>query len=271
MTAQRLPLTALTKRPAPHDAPIVCLTAYTADIARIVDPHVDLLLVGDSLGMVLYGFPTTLPVTLEMMIAHGAAVMRGSARAIVVVDMPYGSYEESPDQALMNATRLMRETGCAAIKLEGGAVMEATIRHLVQNGVPVMGHIGLLPQSVEKTGGYKIQGRDAVSAAQIHNDARAIAAAGAFACVIEGTVEPVARAITAAAPIPIIGIGASAGCDGQVLVINDLLGLTVKPPRFAKRYADLTGTIATAAETYASDVRTRAFPASEHTFAAPRD
>ena len=177
-------------------APVVCLTAYTAPVARLLDPHVDILLVGDSLGMVLYGFENTLPVTLDMMIAHGAAVVRSSTQALVVVDMPYGSYEESPEQALRNAARVMKETGCLAVKLEGGQEMAATIRRFVQNGVPVMGHIGLMPQSVEKMGGFKIQGRDEAQAAKLIADAKAIEAAGAFSIVIEGTVEPVARAIT---------------------------------------------------------------------------
>ena len=248
------------------DAPLVCLTAYTADIARLVDPHVDLLLVGDSLGMVLYGFSTTLPVTLDIMIAHGAAVVRGAAQAPVVVDMPYGTYEETPEQALRNAQRIMDETGCAAVKLEGGQAMRATIRHLTAQGIPVMGHIGLLPQSVKKMGGYKVQGRDDAGAAQLLADAQAVTEAGAFALVIEGTVEPVARAITESVAIPTIGIGASASCDGQVLVINDVLGLTVKPPRFAKRYADLAEVISSAAARYAADVRACRFPAPEHTF-----
>ncbi|HUY68729.1 MAG TPA: 3-methyl-2-oxobutanoate hydroxymethyltransferase [Alphaproteobacteria bacterium] len=244
--------------------PFVCLTAYTAPVARLVDPYVDLILVGDSLGMVEYGFDTTLPVTLDMMIAHGAAVVRGSSRAFVVVDMPYGTYEKSPDEALRNARRVMSETGCGAVKLEGGAAMAATVKHLVQNNVPVMGHIGLLPQSVEKMGGYKIQGRDGAQALIV--DAKAITEAGAFAIVIEGTVEPVARAITEAVAVPTIGIGASPSCDGQVLVINDLLGLTERAPKFAKRYADLGVAIAEAAQKYAEDVRARRFPDKEHCY-----
>ncbi len=223
--------------------PIVCLTAYTADVARLLDPHVDLLLVGDSLGMVLYGFPNTLSVTLEMMIAHGTAVVRGSAHAVVVVDMPYGSYEESPQQALKNAGRVMKETGCAAVKMEGGVEMAETIRHLTQNKVPVMGHVGLLPQSVEKMGGFKIQGRDDVQVKKLKEDIAAVAAAGAFSIVIEGTVEPVARELTKSVKVPTIGIGASPACDGQILVITDVLGLTPKPPRFAKRYADIAAAI----------------------------
>jgi 3-methyl-2-oxobutanoate hydroxymethyltransferase len=249
--------------------PIVCLTAYTAPVARLLDPHVDILLVGDSLGMVLYGFKNTLLVTLDMMIAHGAAVVRSSTQALVVVDMPYGSYEESPEQALRNAMRVVKETGCDAVKLEGGQEMAATVRHLVQNGVPVMGHVGLMPQSVEKMGGYKIQGRDEAQAKKITADANASADTGAFSIVIEGTVEPVARAITALLSIPTIGIGASPACDGQVLVIDDILGtFPAFAPRFAKRYAELAPLISEAAEKYATDVRERRFPGPEHIFPA---
>jgi 3-methyl-2-oxobutanoate hydroxymethyltransferase len=250
------------------DVPIVCLTAYTADIARILDPHVDILLAGDSLGMALYGYPDTLSVTIDMMIAHGAAVVRSTSHALVIVDMPAGAYELSSQQALLNAQQIMRETGCGAVKLEGGEEMAATIRHLTQNGVPVMGHIGLLPQSVEKMGGYKIQGRDEAGAQKLFADARAIAAAGVFSFVIEGTVEPVARAITAAVEVPTIGIGASAECDGQVLVITDLLGLTPKPPRFAKAFVNLAPLIAEATQRYAGDVRARRFPGPGHLFQA---
>jgi 3-methyl-2-oxobutanoate hydroxymethyltransferase len=248
--------------------PVVCLTAYTAPIARLVDAHVDLILVGDSVGMVLYGFPNTLSVTLDMMVAHGAAVVRSTSHALIVVDMPYGSYEESADQALRNAQRVMNETGCAAVKLEGGREMAATVRHLVQNNIPVMGHVGLLPQSVEKMGGFKIQGRDDASVKKTKADAKAIADAGAFAMVIEGTVENVARDITKTVVVPTIGIGASAVCDGQILVIDDILGFTPKPPRFAKKFADVTPMIAAAIETYAADVRARRFPGDEHTFKA---
>jgi 3-methyl-2-oxobutanoate hydroxymethyltransferase len=247
-------------------APIVCLTAYTAPVARLLDPHVDILLVGDSVGMVLYGYPDTLSVTLDMMVAHGGAVARSTQHALVVVDMPVGTYERSPEGALANARRIMNETGCAAVKLEGGENSAATVKHLVKNGVAVMGHVGLLPQSVKQMGGYKIQGRDEAGAQKLIADAKAIADAGAFSLVIEGTIEPVARAITAAVPIPTIGIGASPACDGQVLVINDVLGLTEKPPKFAKRFADLAPLIAKAAETYANDVRARRFPTAEHVY-----
>lgn len=246
--------------------PIVCLTAYTAPIARLVDPHVELILVGDSLGMVVYGFPNTLPVTLDMMIAHGAAVVRNTSHALIVVDMPYGSYEDSPQQALENATRLKRETGCQAVKLEGGSEMAETVAHLVRHGIPVMGHVGLMPQSVEKMGGFKIQGRGDESSARIKADAAAIAAAGAFSIVIEGTVEPVARAITDTVPVPTIGIGASPACDGQILVIDDVLGLTPRPPRFARRFADAPAVITAAIEAYAAEVRAGRFPGPEHCF-----
>jgi 3-methyl-2-oxobutanoate hydroxymethyltransferase len=248
-------------------APLVCLTAYTAYMARVVDPLVDIILVGDSVGMVLYGFPDTLSVTLDMMIAHGAAVVRSTSQAFIVVDMPVNTYEQSPEQALTNAQRVIKETGCGAVKMEGGVDLAPTIRHLTQNGIPVMGHIGLLPQSIEKMGGYKIQGRDEDSAQRLMADAKAISEAGAFAFVIEGTVEPVSRAITEAVKIPTIGIGASAACDGQVLVITDVLGLTPKPPRFAKAYAQLARTLAEAVQAYAEEVRSRRFPTVEHVFA----
>jgi 3-methyl-2-oxobutanoate hydroxymethyltransferase len=247
--------------------PIVGLTAYTAPIARLLDPHADFLLVGDSLGMVVYGFGSTLPVTLEMMIAHGAAVMRASATALVVVDLPFGGYQESPEQAFRNAARIMAETGSAAVKLEGGEEMADTVRFLTRRGVPVMGHVGLMPQSVNTAGGFRVQGRGARQADRVMTDAVAIAEAGAFAIVIEGTVEPVARAITEAAPVPTIGIGASPACDGQILVIDDVLGIfTEFTPRFVKRYAELAPLISAAAEAYAGDVRARRFPGPEHCF-----
>ena len=204
--------------------PIVCLTAYTAPMARLLDPHVDLLLVGDSLGMVLYGMESTVPVTLDMMIAHGAAVVRGSAHACVMVDLPFGSYQESPQQAFRSAARVLAETGCAGVKLEGGAEMAETVRFLSQRGVPVWSHIGLMPQAVNVSG-FRAQGRDAAEAERIMADARAVVDAGAFALLIEGTYEAAARAITEAVPVPTIGIGASPACDGQVLVTEDVLGL----------------------------------------------
>jgi 3-methyl-2-oxobutanoate hydroxymethyltransferase len=232
-----------------------------------LDEHVDVLLVGDSLGMVLYGLPSTLAVTVDMMVAHGAAVMRGTSRALVVVDMPFGSYQESPAQAFRNAARIMAETGCAAVKLEGGAEMAETVDFLVKRGVPVCGHVGLMPQSVNTAGGFRAQGRDAAQAAKVAADARAIAEAGAFALVIEGTVEPVARQITETLAIPTIGIGASPACDGQVLVTEDVLGLFSDfTPRFVKRYAELSAPVGEAVAAYAADVRERRFPGPEHCF-----
>ncbi len=248
-------------------APIVGLTAYTAPIARLLDPHVDFLLVGDSVGMVVYGFDSTLPVTVEMMIAHGAAVMRASSHAMIVVDLPFGSYQASPEQAFRTASRIMAETGCAAVKVEGGAEMADTVQFLAKRGVPVMGHVGLMPQSVNAAGGFKVQGRDRQQAERVSADAAAIAEAGAFSIVIEGTVEPVARAITEAVPVPTIGIGASPMCDGQILVIDDVLGLFAQfTPRFVKRYAELAPLITAAAAEYAADVRARRFPGPEHCF-----
>jgi len=250
-------------------APIVGLTAYTAPVAGLLDPHVDFLLVGDSLGMVVYGFDSTLPVTVEMMTAHGAAVMRASSQALVVVDLPFGSYQAASEQAFRTAARIMAETGCTAVKLEGGVELAETVRFLTDRGIPVMGHVGLMPQSVNASGGFKVQGRGPQGSDRIAADAAAIAAAGAFALVIEGTMESVARAITEAVPIPTIGIGASPACDGQILVTDDVLGLfTQFKPRFVKRYAELAPLITQAAAQYAADVRDRRFPAPEHCFGA---
>lgn len=247
--------------------PLVCLTAYTTPMARLLDPACDLLLVGDSLGMVIYGLPSTVGVTLEMMIAHGAAVMRGASTALVVIDLPFGSYQESPAQAFRNAARVMAETGAAAVKLEGGAVMAETIAFLTARGVPVLAHVGLQPQSVNAYGGYGARGRAEAEAEGILADARAVAEAGAFAVVVEGVVEPLARQITAAVPIPTIGIGASAACDGQILVSEDAFGLFADfVPRFVKRYADLAGIVSAAAGAYAEEVRARRFPGPEHTY-----
>jgi 3-methyl-2-oxobutanoate hydroxymethyltransferase len=247
--------------------PSVWLTAYTTPIARLLDPHVDVLLVGDSLGMVLYGFENTLPVTLDMMIAHGGAVMRGSRRALVLVDLPWASYQESPAQAFRNAARVMAETGCAGVKLEGGVEMAETVRFLVERGIPVCGHVGLMPQSVNTAGGFHAKGKAAVEAKRVEADAKAIADAGAFALVIEGTVEPVARAITEALPIPTIGIGASPACDGQVLVIDDVIGtFNDFKPKFVKRFANLAPDIEAAVSAYAEEVRDRRFPGPEHCF-----
>jgi 3-methyl-2-oxobutanoate hydroxymethyltransferase len=255
---------------AKHGTPSVWLTAYTTPIARLLDPHVDVLLVGDSLGMVLYGFDSTLPVTLDMMIAHGAAVVRGSTQAMVVVDMPWGSYQESPAQAYANAARVMSETGCGAVKLEGGAVMAETVRFLVDRGIPVCGHIGLMPQAVHTAGGFSVQGKGD-TAPQVMADAKAISDAGAFAIVVEGTVEPVARAMTAEIAAPTIGIGASAACDGQVLVIDDMIGtFNDFTPKFVRRFANLSPEISSAAAAYAEAVRERSFPGPEHCFGLPK-
>lgn len=247
--------------------PIVCLTAYTSLTAVLLDEHVELLLVGDSLGMVLYGMESTLGVTLDMMIAHGQAVMRGSKRACVIVDMPFGSYQESKEQAFRNAARVMKEVGCSGVKLEGGVEMAETILFLAERGIPVLGHVGLLPQSVNTAGGFRSLGREEKEAADIVEDAKAVAQAGAFAMVIEGTFEPVARHITEIVPVPTIGIGASPACDGQILVTEDLTGLfSDYKPKFVKRYAELGRGIAEAGKQYAEEVRARRFPALEHCF-----
>ena len=246
--------------------PIVVLTAYTMRTAQLLDPHCDLLLVGDSLGQVIYGLPSTVPVTLEMMCAHGAAVVRGSWHALVAVDMPFGSYEASPEQAFHSAARVMKETGCAAVKLEGGEAMAKTIAFLSARGIPVIGHVGLTPQAVNALGGYGARGRSETEAAKIHADAVAVAEAGAFAVVIEGVMEGLADAITRDLAIPTIGIGASARCDGQVLVTEDMLGLFERTPRFVKRYDDLAARIGAAVESYASEVRARSFPTAEQTY-----
>lgn len=247
--------------------PLVCLTAYTTPTARVIDPHVDLILVGDSVGMVLYGMETTLGVSLDMMVAHGAAVVRGSRRACVVVDLPFGCYEESPAAAFRSAARVLAETGCAAVKLEGGSEMAETIAFLARRGIPVVAHVGLTPQSVHALGGFRAQGRGEAEHGRIMADARAVAEAGAFAVVIEGTLEPLAREITAAIPIPTIGIGASIACDGQILVTEDVVGLFDDfTPRFVKRYAELGTTLGEAARAYAEDVRARRFPGPEHCF-----
>ena len=253
------------------EVPVVCLTAYTAPMAGLLDPHVDLLLVGDSLGMVIYGFDSTLPVTLDMMIAHGAAVVRGSRRALVVVDMPFASYQASPADAFRASARVMAETGCSAVKLEGGAEMAETIAFLQARGIPVMAHVGLKPQSVHAHGGYRFQGRDDAAARAIAADAAAVAEAGAFSLVVEAVAEPVAAEIAKTAPVPVIGIGASPACDGQVLVTEDLLGLFPDfTPKFVKRYGDLADAVGDAAAAYAEEVRSRTFPGPEHCFAMRR-
>lgn len=245
-------------------APLVVLTAYTTPMARLVDAHCDIALVGDSVGMVLHGLPSTLGVTMEMMILHGRAVTRGLQRAMAVIDMPFGSYEESPAQAFANAARLMVETGAAAVKLEGGARMAETIAFLTQRGVPVMAHIGLTPQAVNTLGGYKVVGRDA-EAERVLQDGLAVEAAGAFAVVLEKVPASLAGCLTQALSIPTIGIGAGVDCDGQVLVVDDMLGtFTEFRPRFVHRYAELGQTADAAIAAYAADVRARRFPAPEH-------
>ena len=246
--------------------PIAMLTAYTARMAQLLDPQCDVLLVGDSLGQVIYGLPSTIPVTLEMMCAHGAAVVRGSYHALVAVDMPFGSYEASPEQAFASASRILKETGAAGVKLEGGEAMAETIAFLSARGIPVMGHVGLTPQAVNALGGYGARGRSNAEHAKILGDARAVAEAGAFAIVAEGVVEPLAREIVAAVGCPVIGIGASADCDGQVLVAEDMMGLFERTPRFVKRYADMAALIDGAARAYADEVRARAFPGPEQTY-----
>lgn len=247
-------------------APLVCLTAYTTPVARLVDPHCDIVLVGDSVGMVLHGLPSTLGVTLDMMIMHGQAVRRGLERALMVVDMPFGSYEESPEQAFRNVARVMAETGSAAVKLEGGEPMAGTIRFLTRRGVPVMAHVGLTPQAVNAFGGYRVQGRGA-DGERIRRDALAIAEAGAFAVVLEKVPEPLARRITEEVAIPTIGIGASPACDGQILVVDDMLGLFGDfRPKFVKHYAELGNAASAAIAAYAQEVRERQFPGAEHVF-----
>jgi 3-methyl-2-oxobutanoate hydroxymethyltransferase len=246
--------------------PLVMLTAYTVRMAQLLDPHCDLLLVGDSLGQVIYGLPSTVPVSLDMMCAHGAAVVRGSYHAVVVVDMPFGSYEASPEQAFTSAARILKETGCAAVKLEGGQAMAPTIRFLSERGIPVMAHVGLTPQAVNALGGYGARGRSQQEHEKIVADAKAVADAGAFAVVAEGVLEPIAKAITASVDIPVIGIGASADCDGQVLVTEDMLGLFERVPRFVKRYADMAAFVEAAVQDYAREVRDRSFPTSDQTY-----
>ncbi|OAF09857.1 3-methyl-2-oxobutanoate hydroxymethyltransferase [Bradyrhizobium centrolobii] len=246
--------------------PIVMLTSYHAHTAALVDKHCDAILVGDSLGNVMHGFETTVPVTLDMMILQGCAVMRGSRQALVVVDMPFGSYEGSKEQAFQSAVRIMKETLCGAVKLEGGARMAETVAFLSERGIPVMGHIGLTPQSINTLGSFRAQGREETNWAPIENDARAIAEAGAFSIVIEAVAEPLARKITQSIAVPTIGIGASAACDGQILVLEDMLGLSPRSPKFVRRYGNLGPAIEEAIAGYARDVKSRAFPGPEHVY-----
>lgn len=246
--------------------PVVSLTAYTAATAAIVDEVADFILVGDSLGMVVYGLDSTVPVTLEMMILHGQAVMRATSKALVVVDLPFGSYEESREQAMRSAGRVLKETGCGAVKLEGGLRMAETIRFLVERGVPVMGHVGLTPQAVNVLGGFKAQGRSKAEWPAILEDAEAVAEAGAFAIVVEAVAEPLGAEITRRVAVPTIGIGASAVCDGQILVLDDMLGLTARVPKFVKQYGSLAAHLRSAVSDYAAEVRSRRFPGPEHIY-----
>ena len=248
------------------EQPIVMLTAYTMRMAQLLDPHCDMLLVGDSLGQVIYGLPSTIPVTIEMMCAHGAAVVRGSWHALVAVDMPFGSYEASPEQAFACASRIMKETGCAAVKLEGGEAMAPTVEFLSHRGIPVIGHVGLTPQAVNVLGGYGARGREQREAEKIIADAKAIDSAGAFCIVVEGVMEQIATEISRGVAAPVIGIGASSQCDGQVLVTEDMLGLFERTPRFVKRYDDIAKRIGEAAAAYAEEVRSRSFPTPDQTY-----
>jgi len=254
------------KQDGKTEQPIVMLTAYTMRMAQLLDPHCDMLLVGDSLGQVIYGLPSTIPVTMEMMCAHGAAVVRGSWHALVGVDMPFGSYEAAPEIAFENAARVLKETGCAAVKLEGGEEMAETVAFLTLRGIPVIGHVGLTPQAVNMLGGYGARGREDLEAEKILADARTVAEAGAFVMVVEGVMEELAARISAEVAIPVIGIGASAQCDGQVLVTEDMLGLFERTPRFVKRYDNLAERVSAAAAAYADEVRSRAFPSADQTY-----
>jgi 3-methyl-2-oxobutanoate hydroxymethyltransferase len=248
------------------EQPIVALTAYTMRMAQLLDVHCDLLLVGDSLGQVIYGLPSTIPVTLDMMIAHGAAVVRGSWHALVAVDMPFGSYEGSAEQAFESCSRVMKETGCAAVKLEGGEAMAPTVRFLSERGIPVIGHVGLTPQAVNTLGGYGARGKGDAEAKKIARDAHSVSDAGAFCIVVEGVMEELATKLAREVTAPIIGIGASAECDGQILVTDDMLGLFERTPRFVKRYDNIAEQIGKAAEAYAGEVRSRAFPSADQTY-----
>ena len=250
--------------------PIVCLTCYHAHTARLLDNYVDIMLVGDTLGMVIHGMETTLGVTLDLMILHAKAVMRSAKRALVVVDMPFGSYEESPEVAFRNAARVMQETGCSAVKLEGGTRMSQTIRHLTQRGIPVMGHVGMTPQMVQVFGGFKTQGRTMEEWPAIEADAKAVSEAGAFAIVLEAMAEPLASRITQQVPIPTIGIGASPDCDGQILVLEDMLGLNPDPPTFVREYAHLASEIESAVKSFTADVRSRRFPGKENVYSVKK-
>jgi len=249
-----------------NQEPLVMLTCYHAFMGRIIDPYCDALLVGDSLGMVAFGFESTVPVTLDMMILHGQAVVKNTSHALIVVDMPFGSYEESPQKAFTNACRILKETGCSAVKLEGGTSMAETIHFLTERNIPVMAHIGLQPQSIQALGSFKARGHEEEIQKSLENDILAVAQAGAFSVVIEAVVEPVAALLTQRVSIPTIGIGASAACDGQVLVLEDMLGLSPNTPKFVKRYGHLASAVDEAVKTYSADVRERAFPTSLNTY-----
>ncbi len=259
-------LTAPDIRARKGGTPIVSLTAYHAHTAAIVDKFADFMLVGDSLGMVMHGMDSTIGVPLDLMIMHGRAVVRGSKQALVVVDMPFGTYEESPAEAFRNAAKIMKETACGAVKLEGGKRMAETIRFLAERGIPVMAHIGLTPQAINTMGGFKTQGRDPAHWPLIKEDARMVAEAGAFAVVLEGIVEPLAAEITRECPIPTIGIGASKECDGQILVLEDMLGLNPRVPKFVKKYGAVGDAIEAAVAAYAADVKSRAFPTEDQVY-----
>jgi len=247
--------------------PLVCLTAYTMRVAQLLDAHCDLLLVGDSMGMVLYGMENTRDVDLDMIIRHGKGVVRGSAQACVIVDMPFGSYEDSPQQAVQNAQRIMDETGADGVKLEGGEDLAPAVAAIVAAGIAVVGHIGLLPQTAQDSGGFRVKGRTDDGRAQLVRDAKAIEAACAAAVVIEAVIEDVAAEMTAAIGIPTIGIGASRACDGQILVTEDMVGITGDHvPKFVKQYAQVSEQIAKAAGDYAADVRARRFPFDDNVY-----
>lgn len=261
---QRMTAPAITARKG--EEPIVCLTAYDAPTAALLDPHCDLILVGDSVGMVVHGLSTTVGVTLDMMILHGQAVMRGAHSALVVVDMPFGSYEDSPETAFKNASRVMMETGCQAVKIESGSYAAETISYLVERGIPVMSHVGLRPQSMNVLGGFRARGRRKHVADEIIENAIAADKAGSFAVVVEGVSEELADTVTKSVRIPTIGIGASANCDGQILVTPDMLGQFERVPKFVKKYGDMQGMIENAAKTYAAEVKARSFPSEENTY-----
>lgn len=247
--------------------PIVCLTAYTAPIAELIDPYVDIILVGDSVGTVMHGHETTIPVTVDEIVLHAKAVARTGPSSLLVVDLPFGSYEASAEKAYETSVRVLKETGADAIKLEGGVTQAPTIKFLSERGVPVMAHIGLRPQAVRATGGYKIVGKTPEECQQMREDGDAVAEAGAFAVVLEGVVEPLARELTERLAIPTIGIGASPACDGQILVTDDLLGIFETTPKFVRKFADLRKTINDAVAAYAAAVRDGEFPSDSETYA----